>query len=94
MRLFSRRRQDESDQVGLPDPHDNRRPTERCFACNRVVPPLVYIENGHDYCMACARAVLIELHMKPAGRRSTDLTTVDVPFDQLSPRSPRPYLGR
>lgn len=55
-----------------------RRPALRCVGCNRNEPPFVYMENGHDYCVPCARTIYGRMGLRPAGRRPEDLTLADL----------------
>ena len=34
----------------------------------------MYMENGHDYCRPCARALYRQLGFRPAGERPGDIT--------------------
>jgi hypothetical protein len=52
---------------------DRRRRVQRCVRCHAWVT-LVFMRNGGDYCVPCAKR-LRDLHgTTPAGRRATDIT--------------------
>lgn len=54
-----------------------------CEGCEEGQPPFVYLEDGHHYCIRCARKLLIVDKIHPAGRRDDDLTYEDVLFTDL-----------
>jgi hypothetical protein len=58
---------------------ERRRPAYRCAGCNRWGEKLIYMSNGSDYCLACARDVYGWFGNRPAGRRHDDITSLDEP---------------
>ena len=54
-----------------------RRPPAHCAGCKRASARYVYLQNGKDYCLACARAVGASLGIRPAGRRHDDITDLE-----------------
>ena len=70
-------RKSQADPNADPDPGNDawpRQPVRTCFACRRARPPYVYLENGHDYCVACASESYALIGLRPAGRRQDDIT--------------------
>ena len=47
-----------------------------CAGCKRRALNYVYLQNHKDYC-ACARDVMREPGIRPAGRRQDDITNLD-----------------
>jgi hypothetical protein len=45
-----------------------------CFGCKRSASRYVYMENGHDYCLDCARRLYLDYGIRPAGKREDDIT--------------------
>jgi hypothetical protein len=72
-----------------------RRPAATCFGCGRARRPYVYLENGHDYCLTCAQLILVELGIRPAGRRQGDAAAGELVLEQAADESrrPRPYIA-
>ena len=74
MRLFGKSRP-EAAPVAVPAaPVDQRRPALSCANCRIQGEPLVYLDNGRDYCRPCAIRCWEEMRLRPAGRRPGDLT--------------------
>ncbi len=75
MGLFSRKA-----IPAAPEPiaRDKRRPVLRCRGCNSNQPPFVYMENGQDYCLPCARLTYGKMGLRPAGRRPGDVSLADL----------------
>ena len=44
----------------------------RCAVCPSPQLPLIYFQNGKDYCQHCAINAQAILGIRPAGRRYTD----------------------
>ncbi len=67
----------------------------RCFGCGRREALLVYLKNGHDYCVACARVIYLELGIVPAGRRWADQAVGESVLQAAATRAKplKPYLG-
>ncbi len=83
MHLFSRKSLvDEHSCSQLPPGRESwtsrRQPVLHCFRCGQMRSPYVYGEDGHDYCLACARKDWALIGLRPAGRRKDDLTLEDV----------------
>ena len=78
MRLFNRAHRNEAEATPAPDWTEIRRPVIQCFGCRQVRPPYIYMENGRDYCLPCARASFELMHLRPAGQRGEDLTIDDL----------------
>jgi len=74
---FFRRKRDEDEAAPQPQPADARRPILRCAACGNVAPPYVYMSNGKDYCVPCARRLSGWMDVKPAGTRADDIANLD-----------------
>lgn len=54
----------------------NRQPRTlvlRCTTCRRPEAPFVYMENGKDYCVSCARKIRDVMRFRSAGRRANDI---------------------
>lgn len=51
----------------------DRKPVLRCAGCGNVAPPYVYMSNGKDYCLDCARRIRDWMGAQPAGERAEDL---------------------
>lgn len=55
------------------------RPTDRrwapgwCTVCRSPHPPLIYFQNGKNYCTRCAAKVNAVMGIRSAGRRATDV---------------------
>ncbi len=60
--------------VANEGPVERRRPATTCANCLEARHDLVYLENGRDYCPACAVRCWEQMRFQPAGRRSGDLT--------------------
>jgi hypothetical protein len=56
----------------------------------------VFFENGHDYCLRCARDVFRRLGMRPAGQREGDIAPADLVAVGLVVEAlgPGPFLRR
>lgn len=75
MGLFSRK----PPEAPAPTPTlKARRPVVHCFGCNRRAEIYVYMENGHDYCVPCARNSYGMMGLRPVGRRPDDITLADL----------------
>jgi len=59
------------------EPTVERYRVAQCAGCSRRTPPYVYMSNGKDYCVPCARQVARVMRVFPAGRRDGDITTLD-----------------
>jgi hypothetical protein len=95
MRLFGRGpRTEELAAPAVVPPR--RRPVEMCFSCGRHVPPFVFFDNGHDYCLRCARDVFSHLGIRPAGQREGDISRADLVAVGLVVEAlgPGPYVMR
>jgi hypothetical protein len=57
-------------------PVDRRRPVLRCAACHVWSENLVFMRNGADYCVPCAKNLYVAFGTRPAGRRATDITSL------------------
>ena len=86
MRLFRRSPAQPQEKPASIDPATDRAAVRRCFACHRVAPLYVYAENGHDYCLPCAADSYATLGLRPAGRRTEDLTLEDLIQYELGSR--------
>ena len=64
---------------------------EACAHCGQSDAPYAYLQDGQHYCIRCARKMLITAKLRPAGRRTDDLTVDDVLFRDL-PYSPDPAV--
>ena len=51
-----------------------RAPIFRCPGCSAERPPYVYLENGSDYCIPCAKRIMGSMGLRPAGKRADDIT--------------------
>ena len=60
-----------------------RKTIEACARCEQAESPYAYLHNGHHYCIRCARLMLVRDKIRPAGRRTDDLTVEDVLFLEL-----------
>ena len=49
----------------------------QCAGCARRMAPYVYMSNGKDYCLPCARQVAFVMRLVPAGKRADDVTNLD-----------------
>jgi hypothetical protein len=58
---------------------ERRRPAYRCAGCNSWGEKLIFMSNGRDYCLPCARNVYGMFGSRPAGRRHDDITSLDEP---------------
>jgi hypothetical protein len=72
-----------------------RRPVITCFGCGGRQAPFVYLGNGHDYCVSCAQIILVELGIRPGGRRWEDRAAEEVVIEGAAAQARRgkPYLG-
>jgi hypothetical protein len=59
---------------------ERRRPAYRCAGCNRWGEKLIFMSNGRDYCLPCARDVYGWFGNTPAGRRHDDIKSLDDPL--------------
>ncbi len=65
--------------AATPAPRLVRQGTPKaCYGCGQGDTALVYLQNGRDYCVACAQMIFVVLGLRPAGRRWTDLTLDDI----------------
>ena len=60
-----------------PERRERRKPPLRCAGCNQWGGPFVYLSNGRDYCVKCARGLTALYGYRPAGRRAGDITRLD-----------------
>ena len=56
---------------------ERRHPAYRCAGCNGWGQELIFMSNGRDYCLPCARRVSGWFGSLPAGRRHDDITSLD-----------------
>lgn len=80
--LFRRSPVDATSNAGGSSARDSwtsrRKPVRGCFGCGQARSPYVYGEDGHDYCLVCARKDWALIGLRPAGRRKDDLTLEDI----------------
>ena len=79
--FFNRHRASDSRTAALEvdlAPPERRRAASHCANCNRLTRPLVFMENGRDYCLDCAVRCWTQLRFEPAGRRADDLTLAEL----------------
>lgn len=61
-----------------PAPEDLRKDALRCLACNSWNRNgLVFMSNGGDYCLGCARQISRRYGYAPAGKRASDIIMLD-----------------
>jgi len=60
-----------------------RQDIEACADCGAANAPYAYLQDGRHYCIRCARVKLVRDKIRPAGKRSDDLTLDDVLFTEL-----------
>jgi hypothetical protein len=58
---------------------ERRHPAYRCAGCNGWGESLIFMSNGRDYCLPCARTVSSWFGSHPAGRRHDDLKSLNEP---------------
>ena len=88
MRLFRRQPAAPQEPAARIDWVTNRTGVRTCFACDRVVPLYIYAENGNDYCLSCAADSFGKPGLRPAGRRTGDLTLEDlIQYELRTPRA-------
>ncbi|MFN8638851.1 MAG: hypothetical protein U0360_05215 [Dehalococcoidia bacterium] len=80
MRFFNRSRETAAPQAleAAAARPERRRGASHCANCTRLTRPLVYMENGRDYCLDCAVRCWIQLRFQPAGRRADDVTLAEL----------------
>ena len=49
-----------------------------CAGCKRSFSRYVFLENGKEYCVPCARELTWLLGIKPSGQRKDDITLADL----------------
>jgi hypothetical protein len=67
-------------KIELPEPsadiparvEELRRPARRCAGCLTWPDQLIYLSNGQDYCVPCARRLYAAHGWVPAGTRNED----------------------
>ncbi|MEZ4501058.1 MAG: hypothetical protein R3C39_00320 [Dehalococcoidia bacterium] len=64
--------------LGETDPAVSRYQVVQCAGCSRRTPPYVYMSNGKDYCLPCAKQVARIMRVHPAGKRADDIKTLDL----------------
>lgn len=60
-----------------PARRERRKAPLRCAGCNQWGGPFVYMSNGADYCVKCARGISELYGYRPAGRRVGDIVRLD-----------------
>jgi len=61
-----------------PMPQTERKVALRCLGCNSWNRSrLVYMSNGGDYCFSCAKRIARTYGYSAAGKRWTDVTSLD-----------------
>jgi hypothetical protein len=76
MRFWRRQRRSEPTDLGEAT-GERRLGVTRCAGCGRALPPYVYLSNGKDYCVPCAREIGSFSLIAPSGERRNDVTEVD-----------------
>ena len=56
---------------------ERRQPASHCAGCNTSDVSLVFMSNGGDYCLSCARGLAETFGYGPVGMRADDITTLD-----------------
>lgn len=57
-------------------PTEQRRSPFRCVGCATQPERLLYMSNGRDYCLACAKGLAGMYGYRPLGRRAGDITAL------------------
>jgi hypothetical protein len=60
------------DAFGVEHGPESRRAAPHCHSCRTKTGPLIYFQNGNDYCEVCASAVHRVTGPESAGRRESD----------------------
>lgn len=55
---------------------ERRQPATSCDGCNTSASRLVFMSNGGNYCVDCARGLAEAFGYGPVGLRAEDLTTL------------------
>lgn len=72
-RLLGRRPEAEA-----PSPLERRRSAPyRCAGCKQWGDKFVFMSNGCNYCVPCARNLATLYRYRPVGRRAEDIKTLD-----------------
>ena len=76
-RVFASTPQEPAVEAG-PATEDQRKVPLRCLGCNSWNRTrLVFMSNGGDYCLGCARQIARTYGYTAAGKRWTDITSLD-----------------
>ena len=60
-----------------PEPQNQRKVALRCLGCNSWNRTrLIFMSNGGDYCLGCARHIANRYGYTVAGKRWTDITSL------------------
>jgi hypothetical protein len=83
MGIFSRRKEAETPaaEAETDAPIERYRPPH-CTSCKQPFEKYVYMSNGKDYCVDCARELMALMRVQPAGNRDGDITDLDAALNE------------